>query len=172
MECKKCNTDIPSIFEYVLAQNICPKCGSKIMQDLVMKTYLDIKKRLNEVEFVMDKGIVCDRIAMFMVNNYEIQPLSPLGKNEKETPVITDKATLMEMKAQLPSIDIDNDNDLSEEEIREQEAIRAGEIAEAREMGFNIDDNGEVLNNNLTANRIARLKKIATSNKSVVRRSE
>lgn len=168
MECKKCLIDIPSQFEFVLSKNLCPKCGNKLMADAAMKVYVDLKKRLNEVEFVMDKALVCERVAMFVVANYEVIPLHALPKLPTTEAVET-------FKAQLASIDVDED--LSSDEIRVQEAARAEELAVAREMGMNVDeleDGEEIVSGRIDADRIQRLKKLAMSSKSgvMVKRSD
>lgn len=167
MQCKKCDIDIPAQFEYVLTKNVCPKCGNKLMADTAMKVYVDLKKRLNEVEFVMDKATVCERVAMFLITNYEIAPIngSTLTKIKTASETADDNKQVVEQfKAQLAAI-ADADSDLSPEEIRRQEAARAEEIAEAREMDLDTDemleDGEELVTGRIDADRIQRLKKLA-----------
>lgn len=154
MECKKCAVQIPSEFEYVLSKNVCPKCGSKLLTDVAMRMYIDLKKRLGEVEFVMDKNIVCERVAMFLITNYEVGPLAGM-KVEKPAPVLTteapselettpapvktstelseeEKHNLEEYKRIVAEI-VEEDADLSPEQIRAEEAARAQDIMNARE---------------------------------------
>lgn len=169
MKCNKCDIDIPSQFEYVLTKNLCPKCGSKIMTDAAMKVYIDIKNKLDSVEFVMDKAIVCERIAMFMITNYEVIPLNGVSSASKPIKTATEtlvdnKLAIQTFKEQLASIE--EDPDLTPAEIREQEALRAQDIIDAREMGMNvddIDDDNEELVSGVDVNRIQRLKKLALS---------
>ena len=167
MECKKCNIEVPAQFEFALAKNICPKCGNKLMADQAMKVYLDLKKRLHEVEFVMDKATVCERIAMFMISNYEVMPVGGRAKEQSS-------ASVEVMKQQLAGLE--RDDDLTPDEIRAQEAQRAEELAVAREMGFNVDDidGDEELVTGIDQDRVERLKKLAQSGKSgvMVRRTE
>ena len=173
MQCKKCEIEIPAQFEFVLSKNVCPKCGNKLMADAAMKVYMDLKKRLNEVEFVMDKTLVCERVAMFVVTNYEVIPLHTSSK--PGTPVGRTTEAVETFKAQLATIEADED--LSPDEIRAQEAARAEELATAREMGMDVDDledGEEMISGKVDADRIQRLKKLAVSNKSgvMVRRSD
>lgn len=172
MECKKCVLEIPNQFEFVLSKNMCPKCGNKLMTDGAMKVYIDLKKRLNEVEFVMDKSVVCERVAMFMINNYEVLPLGANGRKDA-APITTaaeksvqNKEALDAFRAKLASLDEDPDmNEMSNEEIRAEEAARAEEIALAREVGMNvdIDPDEEIVTGLVDANKIQRLKKLAIS---------
>jgi hypothetical protein len=174
MQCNKCKTNVPSEFEYVLNKNVCPKCGNKLMADAAMRVYMDLKKRLDEVEFVMDKVIVCERIAMFMITNYEVIPLNATSSAAKtiktaHEAVADNKLAVETFKAQLASLD--EDPDLSPEEIRAQEAARAEDIATAREMGMDVDDldeNEELVTGAVDADRIQRLKKLAISGKAGV----
>lgn len=172
MECKRCLVDIPSVFEFAFAQNICPKCGKRLMADTAMNAYIDLKKRLQEVEFVMDKNTVCDRIAMFVVTNYEVLPLNSLLAPAESKANGSKKIDLF--KEQIASLD--EDVDLSPEEIRAEEAARAEDIASAREMGLNVDnlDGEEMISGSSNAERVQRLKKLAMSNRAgvMVKRSE
>ena len=170
MECKKCNIEIPSQFEYILKQNVCPKCGNRLMPDAAMKVYIDLKMRLNEVEFVMDKHIVCERVAMFLIQNYEVLPLR-IGKAPvpaAET-AANDAAAVVKFKAELAALanDMDSDSALSAEEIRAEEAARAEELAIAREMGMDVteslEDSEEMVSGKADNSRIQRLKKLAAS---------
>ena len=171
MECKKCEIEVPSQFEYVLSRNVCPKCGNKLMADGAMKVYMDLKKRLDEVEFVMDKATVCERVAMFVITNYEVTPLDPTLSTTKPVKtaadtVVSNKHAVDTFKAQLASLD--EDPDLTAEEIRAQEALRAEDIAAAREMGMDMDELGEdeeLVSGTPDADRIQRLKKLAMSSK-------
>lgn len=185
MECKKCLVDVPSQFEYVLVKNVCPKCGNKLMADQAMKVYIDLKKRLNEVEFVMDKATVCERVAMFVVTNYEILPLGPISQSiavstttaEELAPLVTtapttvadkraaDSVALAKFKAELASI-AENDLSLSADEIRAEEAARAEELAIAREIGMDVDgleDGEEMVSGKVDPSRVQRLKKLAAT---------
>lgn len=175
MECKKCQVDIPSAFEYVIAKNVCPKCGNKLMRQEVMAAYLDLKNRLNEVEFVMDKTTVCERVAMFVVSNYEVAPIGGTLPKQ-QTQVQTSKTTVA-----LPTIEemesaLEEDPNLSPEEIREQEAARAEDIATAREMGFSdLTEDEELVTGALDSNKVERLKRLAAASKSggfTVRRAD
>lgn len=163
MECKKCLVAVPSEYEYALSKNVCPKCGNKLMADSAMKIYMDLKKRLGEVEFVMDKALVCERIAMFVVTNYEVTPL-----NTSKQHIQGNLEAVEVLKSQLASID--TDEDLSPDDIRAEEATRAEELAIAREMGINVnlDDEEEMISGRIDADRIQRLKKLAISGKSGV----
>lgn len=170
MECKKCNIHIPSEFEFVLAQNVCPKCGSKIMNDTAMKVYIDLRKRLSEVEFVMDKAIVCERIAMFMINNYEVSPLNPTAEQHNKITTSGEKLTSTQsavevFKAKLASLDEVDTDELTNEEIRAEEAARAEELAIAREMGISmgIGDDEEMVTGLVDTNKVQRLKKLAAT---------
>jgi hypothetical protein len=170
MECKKCNVEVPSQFEYVLSQNVCPKCGQKLMATQAMAIYLELKTKLKEIEFVMDMDIVCERIAMFMVSNYEVMPLgnknnSSIKEQAKLDTNINDLDKITAIKAQLASIA--EDGDLSPEEIRAEEASRAEEIAAARESGLDPDligDEEEMVSGKIDEERVRRLKKLALSN--------
>ena len=169
MQCKKCEIEVPSQFEYALAKNLCPKCGNKLMADQAMKVYLDLKKRLNEVEFVMDKATVCERVAMFVVTNYEVIPLDASRPTKGEAPSkitpTTDAEDIAKFQAELAAI-ADEDQDLSAEEIRAEEAARAEELAIAREMGMDVDDledGEEMVSGKVDSSRIQRLKKLAAS---------
>lgn len=166
MECNKCKVEVPAQFEFALSKNICPKCGSKLMVDIAMKTYLDLKKRLHEVEFVMDKNTVCERIAMFIVMNYQVGSLSSSSSIIEKTVSNNDK-----MKQLMAGLD--EEEDLTAEEIREQEAVRADEIAAAREMGIDIEDE-ELISGKSDDSKIERLKRLAISSKAggIVRRSD
>lgn len=169
MQCKKCEIEIPSQFEYVLSKNVCPKCGNKLMADAAMKVYIDLKTRLHEVEFVMDKNTVCERVAMFLITNYEVLPLKP----GKTTPATTtaenaaeNAAAVEKFKAELASI-ANQDADLTPEEIRAEEAARAEELAIAREMGMDVsdalNDGEEMVSGRVDNDRVQRLKKLAAS---------
>jgi len=189
MQCKKCEIEVPSQFEYVLVKNVCPKCGSKLMPDQVMKVYIDLKKRLNEVEFVMDKATVCERVAMFVVTNYEVISLSS-AKSQVEQPVVeaapleptnpppqtaaekraADAEAVAKFQAELAAIA--NDEDMTADEIRAEEAARAEELAMAREMDIDLDDadmdlddGEELVTGAVDANRLQRLKKLAATAK-------
>lgn len=178
MECKKCSVVIPSQFEYVLSQNVCPKCGNKLMPDVAMKVYIDLKTRLQEIEFVMDKTIVCERVAMFLITNYDV---APLGQS-KPTPTIpaqvqakplqtaaekaeANAADVAKFKAQLAAIANDIDNDLTPDEIRAEEAARAEDLAAAREMDIDIDVDAdeELVTGRVDNDRLQRLKKLAAT---------
>jgi len=166
MICKKCNVEIPSHFEYMIAQNICGKCGSKLMLPLAMKIFLDLKKRLNdEVEFVMDKQMVCERVAMFVVSNYEVHPIG--GKLATET-INTTNAKIKAQDVVIASLE--QDDDMTAEEIRQQEASRAEDIAAAREMGLNIDELGddEEFVSQVDDDRVERRKRLAAQVKTGV----
>lgn len=190
MQCKKCEIEVPSQFEYALAKNVCPKCGNKLMADHAMKVYLDLKKRLHEVEFVMDKTTVCERVAMFIVTNYEIIP--PAGFKQEAavestvsleapgTPTpqtaaqkrAVEEAALAKWKAELAAIANDEGGDLTAEEIRAEEAARAEELALAREMGLDPDFDDEVLEDDEEmvsgapdVDRLQRLKKLAATSR-------
>lgn len=163
MQCKKCDIEVPAQFEFVLAKNVCPKCGNKLMADAAMKVYLDLKKRLHEVEFVMDKALVCERVAMFVVTNYEVIPL------HMSKPVQAQMESIENFKANLASVEADED--LTPDEIRAQEAARAEELATAREMGMDVDEldeDEEMVTGKSNADRIQRLKKLAMSSNSGV----
>lgn len=191
MQCKKCEIDIPSQFEFVLAQNVCPKCGNKLMPDAAMAVYLDLKKRLQEVEFVMDKTTVCERVAMFLITNYEVAPLGTIpsrtvptvqAPQAPQTPrpqtaaekAAADAAAVAKFKAELAAI-ANGDDNLSAEEIRAEEAARAEELAIAREMGmdpeindssdFELEDGEELVTGAVDASRLQRLKKLAATSK-------
>lgn len=173
MECKKCLVHIPNEYEFIISQNVCPKCGNKLMLDAAMKIFIDLKKRLNEVEFVMDKATVCERVAMFIVSNYEVIPHGQKISAHEQVNNISTKFNML--KDQISSID--EDVELSAEQIRLQEAERAEEIAIAREMGMNVDgleDGEEMVSGKVDDDRIQRLKKLANSAKSgvMVRRSD
>lgn len=176
MECKKCLVNIPNEFEFILSQNVCPKCGNKLMADVAMKIYMDLKKRLHEVEFIMDKTVVCERIAMFVVTNYEIIPLGGT-KIQNTQPTINSHNAVEAFKAQLASIDTDIELDTTAEDIRAEEAMRAEELIAAREMGMDVDnleedDDEEIVSGRIDVDRVQRLKKLAISSKSggIVRR--
>ncbi len=155
MECKKCSVNIPQEFEYALVSNICPKCGHKLMNDMAMKVYMDLKKRLSdEVEFIMDKAINCERVATFVINNYEVVPL---GTIKIAASVVTDP--INKMKANLALLEADETS--TDEDIRAEEAARAEEIAIAREMGIDVDDDEEIVTGLIDANKVQRLKKLA-----------
>jgi hypothetical protein len=169
VECRKCNTNIPSQFEYVISQNVCPKCGAKLMAPAAMKVYLDLKDKLaTGIEFVMDKTVVCERVAMFVVSNYQIAINGEaLPNTTAATTVLDDQAKAHMMKAQLAAMGADLD--LSPEEIRAQEAARAAEIASAREADDTDDmlnEDEEIVTDSVNEERIRRLKKIALSSKS------
>lgn len=194
MQCKKCEIEVPSQFEYVLTKNVCPKCGNKLMPDQAMKVYIDLKKRLNEVEFVMDKATVCERVAMFVVTNYEVIPMGsskpavetvetdaavPLEPTKPAPTAQTaaekraaDAAAIAKFQAELAAI-ANDDTDMTAEEIRAEEAARAEELAIAREMGmevgedddFDLEDGEELVTGATDANRIQRLKKLAATTK-------
>jgi hypothetical protein len=177
MQCKKCEIDIPSQFEFALAQNVCPKCGNKLMPDAAMKVFIDLKTRLHEVEFVMDKSVVCERVAMFLITNYEVNSLSPGAKSTAtKTPITTatqnaasDAAAVAKFKAELASIaeDMDSDIELTPEEIRAEEAARAEDLVAAREMGIDPDlaDGEEMVSGRVDNDRVQRLKKLAMATK-------
>jgi hypothetical protein len=179
MECKKCNINIPTEFEFVLSQNVCPKCGNKLMNDGAMKVYIDLKKKLGEVEFVMDKAIVCERIAMFMINNYEVLPLNPTADQYNKVPTATEKLTHSQtavdiFKAKIASLDEIDTDDITNEEIRAEEAARAEEMAIAREMGVSMgmDDDEEMVSGLIDSNKVQRLKKLAlTGQVGLIKRS-
>ncbi len=161
MECKKCSIEIPSQFEFVLSQNVCPKCGNKLMADAAMKVYVDLKKRLNEVEFVMDKAVVCERVALFLVTNYNV---SSFDSAPAQASHVIDKAKEAALiKAQMAALD--GEEDLSAEEIRAEEAARAEELALAREygLGSDLDSDEELVTGAIDSDRIQRLKKLAVS---------
>jgi hypothetical protein len=170
MQCKKCDIEIPALYEYILKQNVCPKCGNKLMPDAAMKVFIDLKMRLNEVEFVMDKNIVCERIAMFLIQNYEVLPLR-IGKapiTAAQT-MANNNATVAKFNAELAAIANDTggaDDNISAEEIRAEEAARAEELAIAREMGMDMEDlpdGEEMVSGKIDADRVQRLKKLAAS---------
>lgn len=181
MQCKKCEIDIPSQFEFALAQNVCPKCGNKLMPDAAMKVFIDLKTRLHEVEFVMDKSVVCERVAMFLITNYEVVPLSPgVRSTAAKAPIKTatekaevDAVALARFKAESAAIAEDmysgQDADLSPEEIRAEEAARAEELAIAREMGIEVpedlQDGEEMVSGRVDNDRVQRLKKLAMATK-------
>jgi hypothetical protein len=172
MQCKKCDIEIPAQFEYALAKNVCPKCGNKLMQDAAMKVYIDLKTRLHEVEFVMDKATVCERVAMFLITNYEVVPFK-LGKTSAvPSPVLASEkaqenaADIAKFKAELAAIANSDDSNLSAEEIRAEEAARAEELAIAREMGMDVEglaDGEEAVSGKVDNDRVQRLKKLAAS---------
>lgn len=96
MKCNnnKCSIDVPSSFEFAIMSNKCPKCGFKLLPELAMKTFLDLKARLKEVELVMDPAVNYERIAMFIISNYEVIPaskatMSNRGSEENETSILT-----------------------------------------------------------------------------------
>lgn len=173
MECKKCKVSVPSEYEYALAKNVCPKCGSKLLVDKAMKMYLDLKTKLASIEFVMDKSAVCERVAMFMITNYEVSPLTKEVEavEQSQEIVVTEKkqTDIEKFKQQLATIE--EDTDLTDDEIRAQEAFRAEEIAAAREMGVDVDDDMPELpiKNKVDVNRVERLKKLALSGNTGVR---
>ncbi len=178
MECKKCNINVPSEFEFVLSKNLCPKCGNKLMNDGAMKVYIDLRKRLNEVEFVMDKAIVCERIAMFLINNYEVLPLNPTAEQHNKISTAAEKLTSTQnsveiFKAKLASLDTIDSDELTNEEIRAEEAERAEELAAAREMGFGTgDDDEEMVSGAIDMDKVQRLKKLAlTGQVGLIKRS-
>lgn len=173
MKCKKCEIEIPSQFEYVLSKNVCPKCGDKLMADAAMKVYIDLKTRLHEVEFTMNEDTVCERVAMFLITNYEVVPFK-LGKSYASSPTTATEtaeenaAAIAKFKAAMAEI-ANDEVDLSPEEIRAEEAARAEDLAAAREMGMDLDDNEledgeEMVTGGVTADRLQRLKKLAASN--------
>lgn len=162
MECKNCKTDVPSIFEYALSKNVCPKCGNKLMADMAMKVYIDLKNRLGEVEFVMDKAVVCERVAMFVVSNYEIIPLKI---NEHKQVVSRQTAEIIKQKDPIDEFIAAEENgeveDISIEDMRRAEARRA-EMA----MNSEIDVDEEMISGNsglIDENRVQRLKALAAS---------
>lgn len=166
MECKKCSIEVPAQFEFVLSQNVCPKCGSKLMADAAMKVYIDLKKRLHEVEFVMDKATVCERVAMFLVTNYNISSLDGTPVQAASLDKAKEAALVKAQMAVLDGVD----EDLSAEEIRAEEAARAEELALAREFGLDVepsdldlDADEELVTGAVDSNRIQRLKKLATT---------
>lgn len=166
MKCNKCDTNVPNEFEFILQQNVCPKCGSKLMNPKAMEIYLELKKRLLEVDMIMDKVATCERIAMFMINNYEVIPLAPSksGKTNGAAQVVDDVFRVQDEV-------LNEDADLSADEIREQEALRAESIAAARELGFNVDGVGEdeeLVGTKIDSDRVNRLKRLAMSGKSGV----
>lgn len=183
MECKKCSVNIPSEFEFILAQNVCPKCGTKLMPDAAMKTYVDLKKRLSEVEFVgLGWSVVCERIAMFVVSNYEIAPLNGAVVTKSATAAkasvpttaenaAAEAAAIARFKAESASIAEDmyssnDEDDLSAEEIRAQEAARAEDLVAAREMGMDyegLEDGEEMVTGRADNDRLQRLKKLAAT---------
>lgn len=190
MQCKKCEIEVPSQFEYVLAKNVCPKCGNKLMADQAMAVYLDLKKRLHEVEFVMDKTTVCERVAMFVVTNYQIVPSGGLLPPKAESPVESkpamdppppptpqtaaekaaeDAAAIAKFKAELAAIAAGDDGDLTADEIRAEEAARAEELAIAREIGMDpdldidLEDTEEAISGMVDPDRVQRLKKLAAT---------
>ena len=180
MQCKKCEIEIPSTFEFALAQNLCPKCGNKLMPDVAMKVYMDLKTRLQEVEFVMDKTTVCERVAMFLITNYEVVPLKGrvAASSSVAEPVKTatesaaeNAAAVAKFKAELAALAESDDSELTAEEIRAEEAARAEEMAIAREMGMDpefdvpLEDGEELISGRLDADRIQRLKKIAATSR-------
>jgi len=175
MQCKKCLIEIPAQFEYILSKNVCPKCGNKLMVDAAMKVYMDLKTRLHEVEFVMDKAIVCERIAMFLITNYEVVPFQPGKTSAVPTPVTAaekmqeNAADIAKFKAQLASIAEQDDSNLSAEEIRAEEAARAEELAIAREMGIDISmvEGEEMVSGKTDNDRVQRLKKLAAATKQI-----
>lgn len=159
MKCNKCNIDIPAIFQYMISQNVCGKCGSKLLQASAMKAYLDIKNRLHEVELVMDKEIVYERIAMFLVSNYDIKSLT----GEMDT------SSGQPLDAKLAAMDnalavFENDENLTEQEIRDQEAQRAESLSLASEFGLNPDEE-MVSGSGIDYNKVERLKRLASSSK-------
>lgn len=96
MKCNnnKCSIDVPSSFEFAIMSNKCPKCGFKLLPELAMKTFLDLKARLKEVELVMDPAVNYERIAMFIISNYEVIPaskatMSNRGSEENEISILT-----------------------------------------------------------------------------------
>lgn len=161
MDCNKCKVAVPAEFEYILSKNVCPKCGNKLMPDQTMKAYIDLKKKLHQVEFVMDKTMVCERIAMFLVTNYDIAPINE--NNSKNNTTIGSKSAVETFKAQLESLE--DLPDISSEEIRAEEAARAEEISIAREMGMDIDGDEELISGGIDEERIRRLKSLASENK-------
>jgi hypothetical protein len=164
MECKKCEIDVPSQFEFILAQNTCPKCGNKLMNDGAMKIYLDLKKRLNEVEFVMDKAVVCERVAMFVINNYEVLPLNTTDEQPRKLSasgekIVANEDAVSSFRAKLAAIDASESDDMTSDEIRAEEAARAEDIATAREMGMDVDE--EMVSGAVDEKKVQRLKKLA-----------
>lgn len=157
MQCKKCDIDIPAQFEFALSKNMCPKCGNKLMADQAMKVYIDLKKRLGEVEFVMDKGIVCERIAMFVVSNYELIPLKASAKKPK----ISQQAS-----TEVEEISINPDDplaDMTPEEIRAEVEEEARLAALGAEFGMNLDGDEEMVSSDGEdrQSRLERLKAMA-----------
>lgn len=181
MECKKCAVSVPAEYEYALTKNVCPKCGNKLLEDEAMKMYLDLKTKLASIEYVMDKNTVCERVAMFLITNYTVAPLvstaaikSSNSFSPKNTETLESKdvphaqAKVEQFKAQLATIN--DDGDLTDDEIRAQEAFRAEELAAAREMGMDIeDDDMPRPATAANADRVERLKKLALSGNTGVR---
>jgi hypothetical protein len=76
MTCESCNTEIPAAFEHAVANNMCPKCGSKIMSAEKMEAFLHLRKDLSNIQMSMDPSETVDRIVTHLVSNYLIRPLS------------------------------------------------------------------------------------------------
>ena len=148
MECKRCHLEVPANFEYAIAQNTCPKCGSKLMNELAMKMFLHLKKDLHKVQLIMDPEVNYEKIAMFLVNNYSVRPYEG-GEDIEEEMVDEDAEEYQEEDMSAKP------EDMTDEEYRAQLAEEA-EMKMMEGEGEGID-----LNHDAVQKRVARLKKVA-----------
>lgn len=70
MLCASCNIEISSLFKYAMAQNICPACGNKIMNENMLVLINNIKETiLNEAKLHED---IVHGISVALLLKYDI----------------------------------------------------------------------------------------------------
>lgn len=155
MKCGKCSVDIPSSFEFAIKQNVCPKCGLKLMSDATMKVFFDLKQRLQEVELTMNPSANYERLALFLISNYEITPAIAalqVGEDKPMSNGLVLSGPEEELIQPTPP-----EPEESEEDIRREIADEAEKMRIARDWGM--DTTGPI--DEATQKRIEKLRSMA-----------
>lgn len=160
MECKKCNLDIPAIYEFSIARNMCPKCGGQLLHEELMKIFLDLKKQLATVQLTLDPTANCEKLAMFLVSNYEIKSISKNLNQQNKLQQVEKREESLQTTVVEPEENI--------EEYRQRLATEAEEKLAALEFGLsnNLDED---LNDD-QMKKIERLRKVAMQGNAMLKK--